>query len=103
MSKSDVNVGTTEITSLDNSSTKNESSSETHKVKKCFGSILKIKIHVIKEKFIELARNFNCECFPKIFKNGSHIVNRLIWTFLFGLFSVLTLFLLIQNILDYFR
>ena len=78
-------------------------SAETQKVKKSFGFILKLKLTVIKEIFHELAKEIQCECFPKIFKDNTHLVNKLIWTLLFFIFSGLTCYLLTRDVLDYFR
>ena len=84
-------------------SPKDTVSVETQEVKKSFGSILKLKLNAIKEKFLELAKEIQCECFPKIFEDNSHFVNKLIWAFLFVGFSGLTCFLLTQNVLDFVR
>ena len=61
------------------------------------------KLPKIKKTFFEWSQDVNCECFPKIFEEGSTIVNKLIWTFLFLIFSGLTCYLLAQNLLEYFR
>jgi hypothetical protein len=61
------------------------------------------KITNLKKKLIELAKEVNCECLPKIFQEGSHHVMKLIWTFLFLVFSGFTLFALTENLNDYFR
>ena len=57
----------------------------------------------LKEKFLELATEVNCQCFPKIFHDGSHISMKLIWAVLFLFFAGMTGLLLRQNVLDYFR
>ena len=61
------------------------------------------KWQAIKEMFLELSQEVYCECFPKIFEESSHIVNKLIWTFLFVIFTALTCYFLTQNVLGYFR
>jgi hypothetical protein len=65
--------------------------------------LLKNKRDEIKKKFLDLANQVNCECFPKIFHDGSHILMKLIWAFLFVVFSGLTGYLLRQNVIDYLR
>ena len=64
---------------------------------------MKSRLNAMEEEFLELARNIRCECFPKIFKKGSNLANKLMWSFLFVTFTLLTLYLLKQNVLDYFR
>ena len=61
------------------------------------------KWNTIKKSFLELSQEVNCECFPKIFEEGSHIINKLIWAFLFVIFTALTCWLCMQNVLDYLR
>ena len=58
---------------------------------------------ILKEKFLELANEVNCQCFPKIFHHCSHISMKLIWTFLFVFFAGMTGLLLKQNVLDYLK
>ena len=86
-----------------NDSTKDMLSFEMQPVKKSLGAIIKLKCYGIKEKFLELAKEIQCECFPKIFKDDSFLINKLLWAFLFVGFSVLTCYLLTQNVLDYLR
>jgi len=57
----------------------------------------------IKEKFLELSQEVNCECFPKIFENESTFFSKLIWAFLFLLFSTFTCYLMSLNVFDYLR
>ena len=57
----------------------------------------------IKNCFLEWSQKVQCECFPRIFEKGTNNLNRLIWTFLFLIFSTLTCYLLSQNVLDYLR
>jgi len=64
---------------------------------------LREKWRATKEKFLELSQEVQCEGYPKIFADGSHIVNRLIWTFLFVVLTGITCYLLTQNVLDYLR
>jgi len=66
-------------------------------------SFLKNKFQAAKQKFLELSQEAYCECFPKIFEDGSNIFKRLIWAFLFLFFSALTCYLMAQNIFDYLR
>ena len=65
-------------------------------------SVLKKKWHVIKERFILLAQEVQCECFPKIFEEG-HLAQKLIWTVFFLVFTGLTIYLITSNVLGYFR
>jgi hypothetical protein len=61
------------------------------------------KLTTLKEKFLELVNEVNCQCFPKIFHDASHISMKLIWAVLFVFFAGITGFLLRQNVLDYLR
>jgi len=64
---------------------------------------LKKKFRAAKEKLLNLSQEVYCEGLPKIFENGSNIVNRLVFVFLFLFFSALTCFLMTQNVSDFFR
>ncbi len=64
---------------------------------------MKRRLIAMEEEFLELARNIKCECFPKMFKKGSNLINKLMWSFLFVTFSLLTLYMLKQNVFDYFK
>jgi len=68
-----------------------------------FKILTKKKWTEIKEKFVELSREVYCECYPKIFEEGSHLVNKLMYTFFFLSFTGLTCYLVTQNVLDYLR
>jgi hypothetical protein len=58
---------------------------------------------VVKETFLEMAIEVQCDGFPKIFKDNSHFVSKLIWAFLCLIFTGLTCYLLTRNVLDFFR
>ena len=61
------------------------------------------KITNLKKKLLDLAKEVNCECFPKIFQEDSHYIMKLIWTLLFLAFSGFTFVALTENLSDYFR
>jgi len=78
------------IASENNQDTKNKKSS------------FRKKWHTVNERFLDLAKEVQCECFPKIFEE-SNLVQKLIWTAFFLVFSGLTIYLLAQNVVNYFR
>ena len=63
----------------------------------------KRKFATLKAKFLELANEVNCECFPKMFHESSTFAMKLIWTFLFVFFAGMTCVILRENVLDYLR
>ena len=66
-------------------------------------AVLNIKWNAIKEKFLELSHEVNCECYPKIFEEDLHVFNKLIWILLFVIFTILTGYLITLNVFDYLR
>ena len=57
----------------------------------------------IKEIFFEWSQSVTYHCFPKIFKKQNSSASTLSWAFIFIIFSSLTCFILIKNILAYYQ
>jgi hypothetical protein len=55
------------------------------------------------ETFLSWSQSVTFHCFPKIFKEKTHVALRLLWSFIFFSFAGLTFYVLINNILAYFQ
>ena len=65
-------------------------------------SLFQKKWKIAKQRFLELSQDVQCECFPRIFEDA-HYVKKFIWAILFLVFSALTIYLLTQNIISYYK
>ena len=62
-----------------------------------------VKTTKIQETFLSWSQSVTYHCFPKIFKENTHVALRLLWSFIFFSFAGLTFFVLINNVLAYFQ
>jgi hypothetical protein len=56
---------------------------------------------IIREAFYEWSQETSFQAFPKIFKEKTHVVVRIFWSIIFLAFTEITVYLLLQGILEY--
>jgi hypothetical protein len=56
---------------------------------------------IIKDAFYEWSQETSFQAFPKIFKDKTHMVVRIFWSIIFLTFTGITVYLLLQGILEY--
>jgi hypothetical protein len=61
------------------------------------------KAKIVVETFLSWSQSVTFHCFPKIFKENTHVALRLLWSCIFFSFAGLTFYVLINNILAYFQ
>ena len=64
---------------------------------------IKSKLAKVKCVFLEWSQSVTYHCFPKIFKEKMNFVLRLIWSLIFLVFASFTFFILVNNIIFFYK
>ena len=57
----------------------------------------------LKNRFLAWSQTVTYHCFPKIFKEQTHLAGKYIWALIFLAFSCLTCYILVNNILQFYQ
>ena len=64
---------------------------------------IKNKLNKMKCVFLEWSHCVTYHCFPKIFKEKTHFILRLLWSVIFFSFASFTFYILVNNVISYYQ